>query len=591
MSVKFRKILATLCLVTVAALLLTACSNGSPNASITPDVSSPADDISGGDNITDNIDSSEPPDPEVPAVLLISEDFENYEETFEPDGEVEFVGVSTDFAASGTNSLLVKNPSNAQNYHGVVLNNKKLVSPGMQPTGKYRLTAKIYAIGPESGTPSINIRVDSTKNGADSWGGIKDSKVTLTLNEWVDVAVEFEVPESHELVKRIAFINGSQLAGLVYYIDDVKLEVLREPIPVEQETWESGLPSLSETYGDYFLFGSILEPSILDSAETLDMFKYQYNAVTLENSMKPDNMVKNVDGNMVFTFENADMVVAWAEANNIAVHGHTLVWHAQSPAWLTKDADGKPLTRAEAKANLEEYITAVAGHYKGKVISWDVVNEAVTGGLTSPWKRAYENGMDEAAGEEGNDYIYDAFVLARIADPDAVLYFNDYNEHLSSTSQQIYNLVKKYNDRWAADKRNTEPGRLLIEGVGMQAHYWSAEERTLINDVKTAIDLFRTLGVEISVSELDIPAGSAGTLDVANSAVKATQAMLYAKLFEIYRENADVITRVTLWGRDDASSWRGGSGGSASPLHFDGARNAKPAFWAILDPAEFLKDK
>ncbi|OXS61682.1 hypothetical protein B1A99_03445 [Cohnella sp. CIP 111063] len=519
--------------------------------------------------------------------VLFYEDFEDYKDTFVKDGDVANVAASADIASNGTRSLVVDSPSPSQDYAGVVLNNDQLEAPGMQPTGKYRFTANVYAAGPETGTPAIGIRVDSTTNGSDAWGGIFSQRFNLTRGQWTRIAFDFEVPENHELVKRIAFINAARQTELKYYIDDVKLEMLRVPVPIVPPEWESGLPSLYEAYEDDFLFGNIMEPGTLDNIGTLDMYKHHYNAVSAENAMKPESLVNN---NREYNFENADKLVDWALANDIKVHGHTLVWHAQSPTWLTRDASGQPLTRAEAKANLEEYIHTVAGHYKGKVISWDVVNEAVSGGSNSPWKQAYANGADTARGEEGDDYFYDAFVFARLADPDAALYYNDFNEHLSPNRQQIYNMVQKYNDRWKEDVRNTDQGRLLIEGIGMQAHYWTGESSSLIDNVTTAIDLYRTLGVKISVSELDIPAGNAGTTKTATDAEKKTQAILYAQLFELYKKNADIIERVTLWGREDSSSWRGGNNGDASPLHFDNKLQSKPAFQAILDPVKFLEN-
>ncbi len=519
--------------------------------------------------------------------VLFNEDFENDTGTFLQDGDVANVAVSTEFAVSGTHSLLVDSPSPAQDYAGVVLNNDKLNAPGMQPTGKYRFTAQVYAAGPATGTPTIGIRVDSTTNGSDSWGGIFSQRFNLTRGQWTSISFDFEVPENHEIVKRIGFINAARQTELKYYIDDVKLEMLRVPVPIVPLEWESGLPSLYEAYQDDFLFGNIMEPVTLDNAGTLDMYKHHYNAVSAENAMKPESLVNN---NGEYNFANADRLVDWALANQIKVHGHTLVWHAQSPTWLTRNASGQPLTRAEAKANLEAYITTVAGHYKGKVISWDVVNEAVSGGANSPWKQAYANGADTSVGEEGDDYLYDAYVFTRLADPDATLYYNDFNEHLSLNRQQIYNMVKKYNDRWKEDVRNTDHDRLLIEGIGMQAHYWTGESSSLIDNVTAAIDLYRTLGVKISVSELDIPAGNAGTTKTATDAEKKIQAILYAQLFELYKQNADIIERVTLWGREDASSWRGGNNGDASPLHFDNKLQSKPAFQAILDPATFLEN-
>lgn len=224
--------------------------------------------------------------------------------------------------------------------------------------------------------------------------------------------------------------------GLVFLL----VQALLFLVSVGQATaakWDLSLPSLANTYKDDFMIGNVMNPNQTTDDELTAMFKHQYNLVTAENDMKPQYL-SSAKG--VYNFANADTLVNWAKAKNIKVHGHTLVWHSQSAPWLTTGEDGKPLTRTAAKANMEEYIHKVAGHFKGKVISWDVVNEAFDGGTgiptdwksvlrkNSPWYIAYENGADKKKGESGADYIYDAFVFARLADPGATLYYNDYNE-------------------------------------------------------------------------------------------------------------------------------------------------------------------
>ena len=381
--------------------------------------------------------------------------------------------------------------------------------------------------------------------------------------------------------------------GLVFLL----VQALLFLVPVGQATaakWDLSLPSLANTYKDYFMIGNVMNPNQTTDDELTAMFKHQYNLVTAENDMKPQYL-SSAKG--VYNFANADTLVNWAKANNIKVHGHTLVWHSQSAPWLTTGEDGKPLTRTAAKANMEEYIHKVAGHFKGKVISWDVVNEAFDGGTgiptdwktvlrkNSPWYIAYENGADKKKGESGADYIYDAFVFARLADPGATLYYNDYNETDAWKREAMALMAEDLNAQWKKDQRNADPNRLLVEALGMQAHYWTANLN--VYDVDATIARFIKAGVKVGVTELDIPYGSYSKQHTTplTKEEERFQARLYAQLFKVYKKYANSIDRVTFWGKADSQSWRG----QGSPVLFDRTFAAKQAFDAVIDPEGFLE--
>jgi Beta-1,4-xylanase len=337
-------------------------------------------------------------------------------------------------------------------------------------------------------------------------------------------------------------------------------------------TWDLTLPSLADAYKDAFLIGNIMEPNQITDTELTDMYKKQYNVVTAENAMKPDKL-STAKG--VYDYTDADKLINWAQNNGIKVHAHTLVWHSQSAAWLNKDGSGNALTRADAKANMEEYINNVVGHFAGKVISWDVVNEAFLNDVTTaptnwkdalrtgttgdknPWYAAYANGADVSKGESGADFIYDGYVFTRLADPKAKLFYNDYNETELGKYEAIGMMIEDLNKKWASDPRNTEPGRPLIEGVGMQAHYWT-EDLNLAKNVEAAIQRFIKAGVDVSVSELDIPIGSYPTYkqndEILSYNNERFQADLYKQLFEVYDKYASHIDRVTFWGKADPQS-------------------------------------
>lgn len=363
--------------------------------------------------------------------------------------------------------------------------------------------------------------------------------------------------------------------------------------PAMKAGWDLSLPSLAATYRDSFLLGNIASTGAQINADNTAMFTYHYNVMTAENLMKPQNLSPSKG---VYNYLNADTLIDWAFRNNIQVHGHVLVWHSQSAAWLNKTSAGAPLTRSEARQNMQDYIDNVAGHFAGKVLSWDVVNEAFDGGSlpfaswkdvtrkTSPWYLAYANGADTANGESGADYIYDAFVFARLADPNAILYFNDYNETDGWKREAMASMAEELNALWLADPRNTDPGRKLVEGLGMQSHYYT--EYPPVASIASTIQRFIRAGVRISVSELDVSYGryNGPQTQVLTQEQEVTQAIYYARLFEFYKAYDAHIQRVTLWGHSDSTSWRT----DYAPMPFDRALAPKEAYDAILDPSAYL---
>jgi GH35 family endo-1,4-beta-xylanase len=372
----------------------------------------------------------------------------------------------------------------------------------------------------------------------------------------------------------------------VWYIDNIVITEVGVP------SWDLTLPSLAEIYKDSFPFGNIISPHELNS-QTTEMYKHHYNIVTAENHMKP-NTISNAKG--VYNFDNADAIVNWAEENNFKVHGHALVWHSQSPNWLYRDDNSQPLTRNEARENMEEYITRVAGRYSGRLISWDVVNEALDGGrlpfdnwkdvarANSPWYRAYANGADPEKGEHGADYIYDAFVFARLADPHALLEYNDYNETDDWKREAMAQMADDLNAKWLEDPRNTDPGRKLIESLGMQSHHHTQWPN--VSEIEASIQRFIQAGVQISVSELDVPYGgyNGPHVTILTHEQQVEQAIYYARAFEYYKAYDGRIHRLTIWGKADSQSWRG----FQSPVLFDDMFTAKEAFYAVADPSGYL---
>jgi endo-1,4-beta-xylanase len=330
---------------------------------------------------------------------------------------------------------------------------------------------------------------------------------------------------------------------------------------------------LKTVYENDFLIGNIINNRYM-GGDYFDLIKTHYNTVTSENDMKADNLAPRNKGDD-YRWATADKQVQTMLDLGIQVHGHVLVWHQQTPIWMTTG------TRAEVEANLKNHINTVLAHFKGKVMAWDVVNEAIRDSLSVPdnWKNCLRTSpWFEALGP---DYIEIAFRTARAADPDITLYYNDYNMDSTGKSTAARDMIKEINDKYMAEG-NT---RKLIEGIGMQSHFQS----NLLNlaAVRRSLERFIEIGLEISISELDIRFGGMTTGIGKDTKLldhdARMQARQYAWLFNLYREYKEHIPRVTMWGLDDHFSWLS----KGNPCLFDADLNPKKAFYAVADPSGY----
>ncbi|MCL2560291.1 MAG: endo-1,4-beta-xylanase [Turicibacter sp.] len=344
--------------------------------------------------------------------------------------------------------------------------------------------------------------------------------------------------------------------------------------------WNLELPALHKCFADKFMFGNIISPQDFDDHEALAMMIHHYNAVTAENAVNPFYISTN---RKELDFTQSDKIVNWANQNEIAMIGHTLIGHSQSTNWLNSDTDGNPLTRVEALANMEWFIKAYVGRYKGKMHSWDVVNEAIrddaefsgdwrnhlrsdssTPEVANPfvtwsenltgdsnWYLAFENGADKQNEESGSDYIFYAYKFARLYDPQAKLYYNDYNEESPVKREVIAQMVEEINLQWRID--SDYDGSLLIEGIGMQGHYHGY---TNLAQVRESLERFIATGVDISITELDVRFSTPNeALNSLSVGLEEKQARFYKRLFTIYNEFSENIERITLWGVNDKRNW------------------------------------
>jgi endo-1,4-beta-xylanase len=280
----------------------------------------------------------------------------------------------------------------------------------------------------------------------------------------------------------------------------------------------------------------------------------EYNSVTPEGAMK---FARIHPGPTQYTFTDADSIVSLALANGMAIHGHTLVWGEVLPEWVTAGT----FTKAQLLQVLKDHITTVVGRYRGKIASWDVVNEVVDGSAAplrnSIWLQKI-----------GPEYIDSAFVWANRADPGAKLFLNENRaEGVNPKSNALLTLVQGLRSRG-----------IHIDGVGLQAHFILTPPPPTASDLQTNLARFANAGFDVRVSEMDVRLA-----DTADAAALDQQATVYHDMLDACLRVAPHCVAFTTWGFTDRHSWIPTYfPGFGRALPFDASYQPKPAYQALL---------
>ena len=304
-------------------------------------------------------------------------------------------------------------------------------------------------------------------------------------------------------------------------------------VPPSAHAAESTLGAAAKQSGRYF--GTAIASGKLGDSAYTTIAGREFNMVTAENEMKID-ATEPQRGQ--FNFSSADRVYNWAVQNGKQVRGHTLAWHSQQPGWM-QNLSGSALRQA-----MTDHINGVMAHYKGKIVQWDVVNEAFADGSSGARR-------DSNLQRSGNDWIEVAFRAARAADPAAKLCYNDYNvENWTwAKTQAMYSMVRDFKQRGVP-----------IDCVGFQAHFNSGSPYN--SNFRTTLQNFAALGVDVAVTELDIQGASASTYaNVTNDCLAVPRCL-----------------GITVWGVRDTDSWRS----QDTPLLFNGDGSKKAAYTTVL---------
>lgn len=345
--------------------------------------------------------------------------------------------------------------------------------------------------------------------------------------------------------------------------------------------------TLKDAYKGDFVVGVAMNAAEITGQERIGdaIIVSQFSAISPENVLKWEVVHPEPDK---YNFDLGDKYVAFGLDHHMFIHAHTLVWHSQVPQWVFHDENGNLLSRDALLARMHDHISTVVGRYKGKINSWDVVNEALNEDGTmreSLWYKII-----------GPDYIEKAFEYAHEADPNAQLFYNDYNLTDEPKREGAIALIKKL---------QTEG--IPISGIGLQDH----DHLTVptVEEEDAAITAFSDLGLKVAISELDVdvlPRGegqptadvsAAGPQNAAQSpdlnpytsglpdSVQKELALRYADLFRVYRKHHDAVERVTFWGLTNGDSWLNNfpaRGRTNYPLLFNREGWPTPAFDAVI---------
>ncbi|MFW5773679.1 MAG: endo-1,4-beta-xylanase [Tangfeifania sp.] len=337
---------------------------------------------------------------------------------------------------------------------------------------------------------------------------------------------------------------------------------------------------LGELYKNDFKIGTAISRHTFhrNDTELLKLIKNEFNAVTPENEMKWSHVHPAENE---WQFETTDRFVEFGLANNMHIVGHVLVWHSQLPRTVFQDEKGDRVDKTTLMKRMENHIVQLVGRYKGKIDTWDVVNEAITpdGWRKTPWY--------EIAGPE---FMERAFQVAHETDPGCQLLYNDYSMDNPRRRELVVEIMKDYLKRGVP-----------VNGIGMQGHV-SLNDPDL-DEFEKSIEAFASTGLRVHITELDVdvlPFDWSRSAEISNRAeyrkemnpyteglppeIDEKLTKRYEDLFKLFLKHRDKIDRVTFWGTTDGESWKNNfpmRGRTNYPLLFDRKRKPKNAYFAV----------
>ena len=456
----------------------------------------------------------------------------------------------------------------------------------------------------------VKLSANLTVSGQSSYPAIKD-ETTLKSGVWTKIEGTYEVPESFS---KLTFYVEGPSGNFDFLVDDLTITQTtagKEPFNPE------GLTSIKDTYSGIFeRVGNVLSYNTswnngyqMQSDDTMKFVKHHFNSYTLENELKPEQVLSNWSGTISVSeaknlgyvipdgytestvaklnFDSVDKILEIANNYGIQMRGHVMQWHQQtSPRFFHEgyDANNDIVTKAVMDKRIEFYIRTVMKHVMDKeksltgkagslVYCWDITNE-YTHRTNQPsdttWVDVYgDMGLKPTYVKKAYEVAYDELKQYGLQ-KDITLFYNDYNEY--DVADEIVELINYINEGEEAK---------ICGGIGMQSHitvnYPSLEK------YGTAVDKFLATGLQVQVTELDIGISDTQTEeDLAQHYSDIMKLLISKQKNRDKTVNARGITGVTVWGLYDAISWRKPT---SCLLFGESLEDPKPAFYSFLEAA------
>jgi endo-1,4-beta-xylanase len=347
-------------------------------------------------------------------------------------------------------------------------------------------------------------------------------------------------------------------------------------LPAQSEVTNKTLKDVFAEHG--MKVGTCISSQVTKKTATSDLMAAQFCSCTMENAMKPDYILDQAQsrssGKPIVKFNSEALsLMSWAKKNSFSMRGHTMIWHSQTPDWLFRedfDPRGSYVGREEMLSRMEALIRGVFEELKAQgyidlFYAYDVVNEAwmEDGSMRdSNWRRII-----------GDDYLWYAFYYADKYAPETIdLYYNDYNEQYKADSIAAF-----------VDTLKDDDGRSLIDGIGLQAHLFTADD---VNTYLEGVDILAETGLKLELTEVDVGLGKyEGALTNTDANLKMQGRYCY-ELFQGLFERVDAgkvrMDAVTFWGFSDGFSWRR----EYSPQLYDSDLDPKYALYGVMQIKE-----
>ena len=487
------------------------------------------------------------------------------------------------YGNSDTVMLLAENSTGYKGTRGMNVSGRTCANDGASSSKGFYLSGGIeynYSVQVYSKTDEtfhLSLLCIDEKTGTETVINLADKKVKA--GKWTELSANYKAPaNSYEF--RLT-LNTDSTNDFTF--DDVKI-TSKDRFSANA----AGEKGLKDEFANYFRVGNILNNgTVKNSAITANMIK-DFNSIECENEMKPDATLvqSQCSGtNIAVSLNNAAAIMDFCIQNNIAMRGHTLVWHSQTPVWFFKenfDANGNWVSSDVMDKRMESYIknmfSAIEQQYPElNLYAYDVANECISddsnrtanfGGAREPGDNNKEGGKSGWVQVYGNNsFVEKAFTYARKYAPEGCeLYYNDYNEYWDHKRDAIYNMCKSLYEKG------------LLDGIGMQSHVpANATGFAGTDSYLEAMRKYLSIGCDVQVTELDISLEN-GKYSLQDQAIKYKEIFKAAMDWNSNPQSDGRVTLIAIWGPNDANSWL--SAGS-NALLYDSNNQPKPAYTTL----------